>query len=123
MIICFEGPSAIGKTTLCELLSNEYCIIPEVNLLFEKEASASKFWYYEKQQARYELAHKANQSAILDGDTFQPIWYNWIYGYPMGFPTKEETHRFYKEQLESGQLQFSDLYIVFKADEKTLRHR
>ncbi|MFK7983488.1 MAG: hypothetical protein AB8G86_26140 [Saprospiraceae bacterium] len=56
MNICFEGPSAIGKTTLSQSFSPTYQIIPEVNLLFPKEKNQGKFWYYQKQVERSEYA-------------------------------------------------------------------
>ena len=49
MIICFEGLIAVGKTTMCEKLSFEFAIIPDVNVLFKETNQKGKFWYYEKQ--------------------------------------------------------------------------
>ncbi|MEM9548973.1 MAG: hypothetical protein AAGA77_23505 [Bacteroidota bacterium] len=119
-IICFEGPSGIGKTTLCNILSNQFNIVPEVNLLFQRTGSESKYWYHERQIERYELCKKSTSSSILDGDIFQPIWYNWVCKYPLEFLSKEETHRFYYENLMQGKIRFPDLYVVFFVDEKEL---
>lgn len=123
MIICFEGPSAIGKTKLSEAFSDLYNIIPEVNLLFKRDETASRLWYYEKQVERYQLSERSKQKSILDGDIFQPLWYNWIYGYPLEFPSKEETNDFYSQKIKEGTIRFPDLYIVFRAGEDELRHR
>lgn len=123
MIICFEGPSAIGKTKLSESLSDQFNIVPEVNLLFERDETATKLWYYEKQVERYKLCKESGHSSILDGDIFQPLWYNWIYGYPSGFPSKQETMDFYSQMIKEGHIQFPDLYILFQADENELRQR
>lgn len=123
MIICFEGPSAIGKTKLSESLSDQFNIVPEVNLLFERDETATKLWYYEKQVERYKLCKQSGQSSILDGDIFQPLWYNWIYGYPFEFPSKQETVDFYFRMIKEGHIQFPDLYILFQADEEELRQR
>lgn len=122
-IICFEGPSAIGKSALCESLSNANHIVPEVNLLFNTEKKTSKFWYYEKQIQRYQFAKKAERTSILDGDPFQPLWYNWVYGYPPMFCTKEETYNFYRNQLSQEAISFPDQYIVFETTKETLQTR
>lgn len=123
MVICFEGASAIGKTSLCQLLADQYLIVPEVNLLFQEEIPDSKFWYYQKQVVRYQICSKANQSCILDGDPFQPLWYNWIYGYPSDFPSFEETMHFYTNQIASQTICFPDLYIVFETSIENLYDR
>ncbi|MEQ9266725.1 MAG: hypothetical protein RLN81_15960 [Balneolaceae bacterium] len=123
MIICFEGPSAIGKTKLSESLSDQFNIVPEVNLLFERDETATKLWYYEKQVERYKLCKESRQSSILDGDIFQPLWYNWTYGYHSDFPSRQETIDFYFQMIKEGQIQFPDLYILFQADEDELRQR
>lgn len=113
MIISIGGASAIGKTTLSQSFSDSHLIIPEVNLLFENEKREGKFWYYEKQIERFQLAKNSDKVAILDGDAFQPIWYNWIYKYPNDFLSQAETHKFYLEKINVTQLAFPDLYIIF----------
>ncbi len=123
MIICFEGPSAVGKTHLCELLHDSFTIVPEVNLLFSREEEASKFWYYEKQVERYQMALQSPQDTILDGDVFQPLWYNWAYGFPAKFPSFRETQRFYLKQIRTQHIAFPDIYMVFQAPESLLRKR
>lgn len=123
MIVCFEGPSAIGKTKLSESFSDRFNIVPEVNLLFKRDETASKLWYYEKQVERYRLCQESTKTSILDGDIFQPLWYNWIYGYPSDFPSKQETIGFYSRMIEDGRIKFPDLYIVFHADEYELKLR
>ena len=123
MILCFEGPSAVGKTTMASQLSADHLVIPEVNLLFKREKEASRFWYYEKQVERCQLAKQARQNAILDGDIFQPLWYNWIYGFPTEFPSLSETRDFYLQNIKAGKIIFPDLYIIFQADPETLQQR
>ena len=122
-IICFEGPSAVGKTTLCKLLAQRYNIVPEVNLLFDRPEEEEKNWYNEKQVERYELCMTSERSSILDGDVFQPIWYNWVCKYPTEFLSKTETHDFYRSKINQGKLRFPDLYIIFEANEAELRRR
>ncbi|WP_051476145.1 ATP-binding protein [Aquimarina megaterium] len=122
-IICFEGPSGIGKTTMCNLLLNKYNIIPEVNFLFERTDNEPKLWYYERQLDRYRFCENSNKKSILDGDIFQPIWYNWVCNYPSSFASKKETHEFYRTKLSEGKIAFPDLYIIFYCDEKLLHVR
>lgn len=123
MIVCFEGPSAVGKSSLGKLLSDQHLIVPEVNLLFKGETPNSKFWYYKKQIERYQICLKTNQLSILDGDPFQPLWYNWIYGFPKQFPNFEETATFYAKQISLEQLRFPDLYIIFETSLDNLYQR
>ena len=123
MIISFGGASSIGKTTLCQSFSITHVIIPEVNILCANEKRKGKFWYYEKQVERFQIAFSANKNAIFDGDVFQPIWYNWIYGYPKEFDSKVETHQFYLEKLIDEKICFPDLYIIFFANLEVLKLR
>ena len=119
-IICFEGPSGIGKTTMCQLLSEEFNIVSEVNLLFKRPANEPKYWYHDRQVERYSLCEKSNRTSILDGDIFQPIWYNWVCNYPSNFLPKKEMHTFYKTQLAEEKMTFPNLYIIFHVEEKEL---
>lgn len=122
-IFCFEGPSAIGKTTLCQSLENEFTIVPEVNLLFANEKNDSPWWYYEKQVERYQNCLSSNCHSILDGDIFQSLWYNWIYNYPQEFKSKSEIHNFYKTSLIEEKIKFPDLYILFECSIEELTRR
>ena len=121
--ICFEGPSGVGKTAMCNLFSQTNHIIPEVNQLFQRNQGENKYWYLEKQVERYKLCNDSNLGAILDGDIFQPIWYNWIYDYPENLLSKDETYAFYQAQIGSGRIEFPDAYIIFQAPEEELRRR
>lgn len=122
MILCFEGPSAVGKSSLSRLLSSPYTPIPEANLLFSNEPRKGGFWYFEKQTQRLALA-KASENAILDGDPFQPLWYNWTYNYPPEFQDLETMRTFYQAAIAEGRISFPDLYCIFSTDEKRLRQR
>ena len=122
-IICFEGPSGIGKTTLCQIFSETCNIVPEVNLLFGKNESGDKYWYYEKQIERYNLCRASRRKSILDGDIFQPIWYNWIYNFPPNFLSLNDTYQFYRDKLIERKIEFPDKYIVFQTAVEILRER
>ncbi|EZH75868.1 hypothetical protein ATO12_03500 [Aquimarina atlantica] len=123
MIVCFEGPSAIGKTQLSKQLNKTSVIIPEVNVLFKGEEKKDTFWYYKKQIERYQLSLESDEMSILDGDIFQPLWYNWIYCYPAEFYSKEETHAFFLKAIRENRICFPDLYILFETTVNKLKER
>lgn len=126
-ILCFEGPSAVGKTTTASALAavEGASVIPEVNALFKRPKNEAPEWYFERQVDRYALA--ANQVrrhslVVLDGDPFQPLWYNWAYGFA-GWQGLDSLEAFYRQRLLHGDISFPDLYIVFSADVEALRER
>lgn len=126
-IICFEGASAAGKSSLSKYLSenlNAY-VIPEVNLLFQRTPNEPKFWYFEKQVERWELAVKASkkyQIVILDSDPFQPLWYNWAYDFDV-LQSLESVAGFYREKLADGKIAFPDRYFILTVNNDDLRNR
>jgi len=126
-IICFEGASAVGKTSLSKYLSENFnaYVIPEVNLLFQRTPDEPKFWYFEKQVERWELAVKATENyqiVILDGDPFQPLWYNWAYSFDVLQPLNSIAH-FYREKLADGKIAFPDKYFILTVSNDDLRNR
>lgn len=126
-IICFEGASAVGKTSVSKYLSENFnaYVIPEVNLLFQRPTNESKFWYFEKQVERWELAVKASknyQIVILDGDPFQPLWYNWAYNFDVLQPL-ETIADFYREKLADCKIAFPDKYFILTVNKDDLRKR
>ncbi len=127
MIICLEGPSAVGKTTTCSALakqSNIY-VVPEVNALFVRPAEASPDWYLERQAERWEMAQKqsaAHRLAVLDGDVFQPLWYNWAYDF-VGWQDLEALSEFFRPLIEAGTSGFPDYYFRLSVNEGELRRR
>jgi hypothetical protein len=85
-IICFEGASAVGKTTTadCFKTTGGAFVVPEVNLLFERPEDAPPEWYFERQVQRWQIAQEQSsfyRLVILDGDLFQPLWYSWAYNF------------------------------------------
>ena len=122
MKFCFEGPSGIGKTTLCQSFQMDYQIIPEVNELFRGATDEGRYWYYDRQVERYQMSLTAEQS-IFDGDVFQPLWYNWSYNYPEGYLSLENVVAFYRAQIGSGRIFFPDVYFVFQTSVDNLRSR
>lgn len=126
-IICFEGPSAVGKTTTAEAFRADDGVftVSEVNALFDRPKDEPADWYLERQVERCILAKRENQlnhPVILDGDPFQPLWYGWAYGYIAG-QNLDFIEQLYKTKILDGTLAFPDLYIIFSTSEDRLRSR
>ena len=125
-IVCFEGPSAVGKTTTAQALtaSSGIAVIPDVAALFERPSEEPADWYYERQVERWKLAirHSTDRDVVLDGDPFQPLWYNWAYDFD-GWHTLDQLEAFYRPRLARNELAFPDLYVLFSASVDALRHR
>lgn len=126
-ILCLEGASAVGKSTVSRLLEDKYNFerIPEVKALFDRPKKEPKNWYLEKQIARWRIAKKISDSgrvAVLDGDPFQPIWYNWIYPND-GFQPIQEIIQFYEEKLHNAEIDFPHRYFILSTSIENLRSR
>jgi hypothetical protein len=125
-ILCFEGPSAVGKSsTAAALVAQGAYVVPEVNVLFERPECESPDWYVERQVDRWRLATEQAEHyriVVLDGDPFQPLWYNWAYDFS-GWQDLNFLEAFYRPRLLSGDIGFPDRYVVFSATVGTLRAR
>ncbi|HEX8670875.1 MAG TPA: hypothetical protein VF710_03260 [Longimicrobium sp.] len=120
-IVCLEGPSAVGKTTAASALAAAGAyVVPEVNELFPRPAGEAPDWYLERQVERWTLAARAPGLAILDGDPFQPLWYNWSYGFD-GWQSLDELAAFYRPRILRGDIGFPDLYVILGAPAGVLR--
>ena len=116
-IVCLEGPSAVGKSTVARHLADGhgYLVIPEVNELFQNEKRSGDDWYLQRQIARYAQATSAaasGQPVVLDGDPFQPLWYNWVYP---EYGTLTHVVAFYRDAIDAGAIAFPDMYAVLQA--------
>jgi deoxyadenosine/deoxycytidine kinase len=126
-IICLEGASSIGKTTTCRQLTeqvNTY-VVPEVNFLFQRPNPEPENWYLDRQVERWTIAQEKQKSydiVLLDGDMFQPIWYNWIYKdqLPQSLPFLKT---FYINKMKQGRIGFPDAYIHLSIHTQELRKR
>jgi hypothetical protein len=125
-IICFEGPSAVGKSTAATAMEAHGAhVVREANVLFPRPADEEPDWYFARQVDRCALtmdAAREHPLVILDGDPLQPLWYNWAYGYE-GWQPLDFTEAFYRRRLQVGEIGIPDLYVIFQADEATLRER
>lgn len=74
---------------------------------------------------RWALARDAARDgalAVLDGDPFQPLWYDWAYGFA-GMQDLDALRAVYRPRLARGDLDIPDLYVVLGAPPDTLRQR
>jgi deoxyadenosine/deoxycytidine kinase len=124
--ICLEGPSAVGKTTVAAELSRQLGIkvIPEVNQLFQRPANEPKDWYFERQVERWKLSQSVSNASfsVLDGDTFQPFWYGWAFGF-LDLQSLADMVAFYRPKIEAGTIEFPSKYLVFEASPEQLLAR
>lgn len=128
MILCLEGPSAVGKSTLALSIAEEIdgAVIPEVNKLFERPFPVEPEWYLQRQVARWALASKywtQGKAPILDGDPFQPLWYNWVYAKEGIWQSLDFLSSFYEPLITAGKIRFPDQYFVLNVELKTLSSR
>ena len=127
MILCVEGASAAGKTTLAEALAREAgaTIVPELDATGAPPVAESAAWYVERHVEQWQRARAAAAVAplvVLDGDPFKGLWYNWVFG-DAGWPGVGVVAPLYQRHVERGALAFPDLYIVLEASEAQLRQR
>lgn len=126
-IICLEGASAVGKTTVSRLLEQKfgYIRVAEVNELFKRSTNESSTWYFERQIDRWKLAREVSKKggiAVLDGDPFQPVWYNWIFAND-GLQPLNEVFDFYHCKIQRGDIEFPNKYIVLNSSHSELSKR
>ena len=125
-ILCFEGPSAAGKSTLATAMESHGAhVVREANVLFPRPVEEAPDWYFQRQVDRWRMAEEAAREhplVILDGDPLQPLWYNWAYSYE-GWQPLDFLESFYRPRLESGEMGIPDRYVILQADEATLRER
>lgn len=126
-VICFEGASAAGKSSVSKYLHENFdaFVIPEVNFLFERRKDEPRFWYFEKQVERWQTALEAStkhEIVILDGDAFQPLWYNWSYDFDFG-ESFEEITAFYRKKIAAGEIDFPDRYFILTVKTNELKKR
>ena len=125
-VVCVEGPSAVGKTSLAEALARECgaAVVPELDTSDAPPVGRSAMWFADRSAARWQLAARAAAApfAVLDGDPFKGLWYNWIYAGD-GWEDVGVVEPLYRSYIERGALAFPDLYVVLQAGEDELRTR
>lgn len=125
-LLCLEGPSAVGKSSTASYLAENHGAIHirEVNLLFQRPQNTSPYWYYERQVERFQIArsYPGENLVILDGDPFQPIWYDPLFPSVTSL-SYQSVLDFYRSRLERDELAWPDHYVVLNASAAELRKR
>ncbi|MEI4828131.1 AAA family ATPase [Bacillus sp. FJAT-53711] len=127
-ILCLEGASAVGKTTIGKELEKRYgaYIVPEVNLLFKRPADEQKNWYLDRQVERWKIAleqSRNNELVVLDGDIYQPFSYNWCFHFQVFGQTLSSLETFYCEKMFHKEIGLPDCYFYLYINNDTLRQR
>ena len=58
----------------------------------------------------------------MDGDPFQPLWYNWSFGFQQ-WQDLDCLKRFFRPLVASGTLAFPSRYYLLVSDDEELRRR
>lgn len=124
-LICFEGASAIGKSTTSKYMNKEYdaYVVEEVNKLFKRPNPEPATWYFDRQVERWSIA--SNQDSLLvifDGDPFQPLWYNWCYNFE-GWQSLDFINDYYRNHIKEGNIGFPVKYYILHISDEELRVR
>jgi hypothetical protein len=127
LIICVEGPSAAGKTTLARALALAHgaVMVPELDAAGAPSPSHAEPWFSERHAERWGRARELTRSAplvVMDGDPLKGLWYNWIHS-DAGWPGVEVIEPQYQSQIEQGALGIPTLYVYLEATEAQLRRR
>lgn len=127
MIVCLEGPSASGKTTLAAALYARHgaAVIPELVATDAPPPHQAEPWFSDRHADQWRRAHDAAASApfaVIDGDPLKGLWYNWMHAED-GWPGVDVVAPLYRSRLERGELGVPDLYIYLDATEAQLRQR
>lgn len=126
-VVCIEGPSAVGKTTLAAALGREAggAVVPELAAGAAAPPGESAAWFVERHAAAWRHARMLAATAplvVLDGDPLKGLWYNPVYA-ASGWPGVEVVAPLYRAHVAAGTLAFPDLYVLLGATEPQLRAR
>jgi len=126
MKIVVEGPSAVGKSTLCQKLRDKYKSTVVDELIIEPIQSLSPFeeatYYLNKEISRWNTCIKSAEKLILDTDPLKSMWFNWSLDY-VNCLSLPELQDFFIERVKQGDIGFADLYIVMNASREELTTR
>jgi thymidylate kinase len=126
-IVCLEGPSAVGKTSLAAALAREHeaAVVTELDASGAPPIGTAAAWFVKAHAERWRWARElARQApfAVIDCDPLKGLWYHWIFAW-QGWEGIEVVGPLYRTALQAGAIGFPDLYIVLVASEPELRSR
>lgn len=126
-IVCLEGPSAVGKTTLAAALAQRTgaAVVPELDASGAPPIAESAAWFVDAHAAEWQRARALAARARLvvkDGDPFKGLWFNWVFA-DHGWPGIDVQTPLHRAHVDAGTLAFPELYVVLLATEAQLRAR
>jgi hypothetical protein len=127
VIICLEGPSAAGKTTLARALGAVHgaAVVPELDATGAPPPERAEPWFAERHAGRWMHALKLASTAplvVMDCDPLKGLWYNWMHAAD-GWPGVDVVEPLYRARIERGELGFPARYVYLDASEAQLRRR
>ena len=126
-IICLEGPSAAGKTTLARALEASLgaAVIPELDAAGAPPPERAEPWFSDRHAEQWCQARALRAGSpvvVIDGDPLKGLWYNWMHA-DEGWPGVDVVGTLCAERIQAGTLGFPDLYVYLDATEAQLRAR
>ncbi|RXZ77410.1 hypothetical protein EBB07_31080 [Paenibacillaceae bacterium] len=126
MKIVIEGPSAVGKSTLCRKLVGKYNAIVIDEIIVEPIRGYTPYeeavFYLDKEISRWNTIVKTDKLTILDTDPQKSIWFNWSLGFKNCL-SLQELDAYFRDKVRMQKIGFADLYVVLIASRKELMNR
>jgi len=126
-IICLEGLTAVGKTTLAAELARTAgaAVVPELDASGAPPIPESAAWFVDRHAEQWQHARTLAERAplvVVDCDPFKGLWYNQVFA-DQGWPDVRAQAPLYRAHVLRGTLAVPDLYVVLTATEAQLRAR